>query len=1044
MIRYFAAHPTAANIVMLAIIAIGLATLPFLNKETFPEIQGDQVKVTVAYPGASPVDVEEGICRPLEEAMEDVSYLKEQRCIAIDNLGSMVVVMQEQGTMQSFMDDIKSVVDAIDHFPEASELPIVEELGRTDLVVSLAITAPITKTELKALAEHYRLALLKLSAVSIVKVKGFTAQQLKISVSPEQLHAYQLSIEDVAHLIHQQATDLPTGTIESRDAKYQIRFENQRRTVAEMGDLVILNTQAGGVVRLRDFATIEVGFADSGRRVEIDGQAAAVLDIHKNSTEDTLEIFHQVDQFVQQENQRLPPSTQLIITQDNASIVQDRLSLLMKNGLQGLVLAGLVLFIFFNARYTFWIILGLPVSFLGGLVVMSVLGVTINMISMIALLMAIGILMDDAMVISESVAVHYRQAKIQFLASRIGNGDGQNHQMPFELVVDAVVSGVKQVYGGVLASFLTSAMLFGSLFMLTGEVGQIMKVLPIVLLAVLTISLVEAFLILPSHLSHSLYKMKNPKAWRVLVERSFDTVRNTLGRWVESAIRYQYCVVGLAIALLIISVSFFSSGILKFTFFPTLEGNILEARILMPQGTRTNETEKIVVALLKTLQQSVKKMPEETQGELVQHIRVNFGENLDAGTEGSHVATISLDLLNAEKRVGSVNQLRQLWLETSQSQPSIMADAIAIQFKEPAIGPGGHAIEFRLQGDDLDALSSASGALQEWLQRYQGVFNLMDDLHPSKQQLIVRPQAGYLNASADASRVAGQIRSAYEGKKVMDIYHQGDPYEVVVKLDTKNEDALEQFYQLPIMTAVSEMVPLSSIMTISSRRGYARISRMNQSRTVSVLGDVDTAVANTQEIMDHTWAHYMPKLKAQYPSIDVAIEGEVKSSEETNRSVIQGFVLAIFGVYLLLALQFGNYREPVVVLMNVPLAFIGVIWGHLLMGLNFTMPSMIGFVALAGVVVNDSILLVGLMKRYQHTDQSFSVAAGRAVSDRFRAIFLTSITTVAGLFPMLLEESLQAQVLVPLVCSVVFGMLASTVLILFVLPCAYAIVCQNR
>ncbi|MEO0972969.1 MAG: efflux RND transporter permease subunit [Pseudomonadota bacterium] len=484
MIRFFAAHPTAANIMMFAILLLGLAALPSLNKETFPEVEQYEVQVSVAYPGASASDVEEGICNRLEDSTDGISYLKERRCEARDNTGSLTLEMHEHGDLQQFLDDVNSAVDAITELPEEAEEPTVVELGRTALVATLAITADLPQPELKALAEYYRLQLLGLPEVSIVDVAGFSTHELSVRVNADTLRSYKLSVQDVVNAIQQEALDLPAGEVDAASRTYQIRVENQRRTVDELSDLVILSDEKGGLLRLGDIATVVDTFSDSEVRAELDGRPAALLNVSKNSTDDTLEVFDAVSEFVARENARLPESTRLVITEDTASVVRDRLNLLLKNGWQGLLLATLALFLFFTWRYTFWVAMGLPISFIGGLAVMSLLGLTINMISMVALLMAIGILMDDAIVLSESIDAEYR------------NG---------ETPLQAAINGVSNVGRGVLSSFATSAMLFGSLLFLEGDMGQVMGVLPVVLLSVLTISLVEAFLILPHH-----YLTKSP------------------------------------------------------------------------------------------------------------------------------------------------------------------------------------------------------------------------------------------------------------------------------------------------------------------------------------------------------------------------------------------------------------------------------------------------------------------------------------------------------------------------------------------------------
>jgi HAE1 family hydrophobic/amphiphilic exporter-1 len=1016
MIRYFAAHPTAANILMFIILLLGLAALPELNKETFPEIKPYKVQVTVNYFGASASEVEEGICNRLEDSTDGISFLEERSCEARDNVGIMVLDMLESGNMQQFIDDINAAVDGITDFPDDAEDPIVDELGRTTAVVNVAISADLTPAELKLLAEYYRNRLLALAEIPMVDVNGFSGHELSVRIKAETLRRYRLSIQDIANLVRQQALDLPAGILESDERWYQIRVENGRRSVDQLADLVVLNDARGGQLRLGDIATIVDEFSDPELRAELNGRPAALLQVRKNSNDDTLTVFNAVQDFVIRENERLPDSTRLVITQDSASIVKDRLELLIRNGWQGLLLATLTLFLFFSWRYTFWVALGLPISFVGGLLVMSFVGISINMISMVALLMAIGILMDDAIVISESIENESRAGKSPLEAS---------------------ISGIEKVGRGVLSSFITSAMLFGSLLFLKGDMGQVMGVLPVVLLSVLTISLVEAFLILPHHLLHSLQRHQHePKAqWRRAFELRFEGLRERVGAAADLAIKFRYLTLGIALGLFVITLSLFPAGLIKFKAFPDLEGNQLEARIIMQQGTPFDRTEALVARLLASLEQARQQLPAETEGDLIRHVQVFYSNNADAGEEGPHLATISLDLLDAEKRVTSLNELRNLWTELT----GPIAGVVSVQFKEPQLGPAGQAISIRLQHDDLQQLSSAAWELQTWLGGYPGVSNLMNDLRLGKPQFTVSLLPGALSSGLNTEQLAQQLRAAYQGVKVDDVFRGREAYEINVKLDTDRQNALRDFEQLSLVNKQGVDIPLSAIARVQEKREFSRIMRINRQRTATISGDIDPQIANTNEVINDTRERFLNELQQRYPGMYISLEGEVKNSKETNFSILTGFVLGIFGVYFLLSFQFRNYLEPLVVLMNIPLALIGVIWGHKLMGLDITMPSMIGFVSLAGVVVNDSILLVEFVKRRSLEGMTMHNAVGQAVRDRFRAIFLTSITTIAGMLPLLSETSLQAQILVPLVASVVFGMISSTFLLLLVLPAAYAI-----
>ena len=779
---------------------------------------------------------------------------------------------------------------------------------------------------------------------------------------------------------------------------------------------MILGNEKGGEIRLGDIARIEDKFDRPEERIEINGRPAALLKVSKNTIDDSLTVLDAVTGFVEKENVRLPQGTQLTLTQDHASIVKQRLKLLITNGWQGLILATLTLLLFFNWRYTIWVALGLPISFLGGLAILSGLGHSINMISMVALLMSIGILMDDAIVLSESIDHEYKKGK-----------------SPLQSAID----GTSRVISGVFASFLTSVLLFGSLLFMKGDLGQVLGVLPVVLISVLTISLLEAFLVLPHHLKHSLehfHHRELPK-WRQSFEAGFERLRERVGRAAEFAIRYRYATVGIAFALLVLSIGLIATGALKFKAFPDLEGDSLEARIILPQGTPLATTESVVHQLLTGLDQTNQSLGERESEPLIKNVQVAYSQNKDSAEQGAHLATISIDLLGAEKRISTLAEFIPLWRENSGDIP----DAISVQYKEPVVGPAGRAIEIRLSGHDLSRLSKASWDLQNWLRGYNGVYNLLDDLRPGKPQFSVQLRPGAISTGVNSQTVAAQLRAAYQGIKVSDIYKGREAYEINVKMDSPLSQAMSDFENMQIFTQSGQGIPLSSIAIIKEERDYARIGHVNHHRVVNIFGDIDAAVANTSEVLNDTKKQFLPVLKERYPEINISLKGEVESGGETNRSILTGFGLGLLGVFLLLSLQFKNYREPLIVMINIPLALIGAIWGHMIMGLDFTMPSMIGFVSLAGVVVNDSILLVVFVKHHASAGMHLHDAAAQAVRDRFRAIFLTSATTVAGMTPLLFETSMQAQVLVPIVTSLVFGMLASTLLIIFVLPSLYAI-----
>ena len=1017
MIRYFAAHPTVSNILIMAIIVAGLYSLNGLNKESFPLLAPSEVQVTVLYPGASPTDVEDGICNPLEDATDGISFLEEQECDARDNVAIFTLEMQEAGDIREFTDDIETAINAIQNFPENIEDPVIKQLGRTNPVANVALTSnKLTPTELKGLAEYYRDRLIALPEIPIVSLGGFSTHQLQILIQPDAQKKYGLGVNDIANLVATQAIELPAGVLQAKETSYQIKFDNVRKTADELADLIIINTPEGGEIKLGDIARIEDKFEKPEERVELNGEPAALLKISKNTVDDSLKVADALIEFVKRENSLLPEGTRLTIINDTSTSVRDRLQLLLRNGWQGLLLATLTLLLFFSWRYTFWIALGLPVSFLGGIALMVVFGVSLNMISMVALLMAIGILMDDAIVLSENIDQEYRKGKTP---------------------LDAAVDGTKRVFRGVFSSYLTSAFLFGSLLMMKGDLGQILGVLPVVLLSVLTISLIEAFLVLPHHLKRTLEHTQQtvPPKWRQRLEARFDQARQAVGRAAELAMQFRYVTVGIAVAVFILSVGLIATGTVKFKAFPDMEGNNIEARILLPQGTPLAETERVVDLLLDALHEANTSLSKNEAAPLVENVQVSYGEHGDVSENGTHLATLSVDLLNTEKRSTTNSELIRLWKENTGPLP----DVLNIQYKEPKVGAAGRAIHIRLNGQDLDELSKASWGVQNWLRGYEGVNNLLDDLRPGKPQYSIRLKPGALAAGIDSRSIATQLRSSYLEVKISEIYRGREAYEIVAKLDSQPGRELHDFDNFTVFSKTGQEIPLASVAYIADEREFSRIGRINHQRTVNIYGDVNADVANTSEVIAGLEKNFLADLQETYPDITVQLKGEVENGTETKLSILSGFAFGTIGVFLLLSLQFRNYREPIIVMINIPLALIGTIWGHLIMGLDFTLPSMIGFVSLAGIVVNDSILLVEFVKYHVKDGMAFHDAAKQAVSDRFRAIFLTSVTTIAGMTPLLFETSTQALILVPLVTSIVFGMLTSTVLIMLVLPAMYAI-----
>jgi len=1019
VIAWLALHQTAANLLMAAIMILGLIAAPGLQRETLPQVQNDEVEVRVPYPGATPEDVEDAVCRRLEDSLEGVPELVEVRCEAREGLGSAIAVMREGADMLRFLDDVKSAVDAIDDFPAQTELPVVEERGRTEPVISIAVTGPGDPVALKAYAEDLKDRLMARTDVADITINGFSEHHIRIEVPAWRLRQYGLSAVDLAAAVGRYSVGMPAGQLEGGAEDLVLRFDDQRKSAAAMRDLVVLSSAGGAAIRLGEIAEVSDRFDRPEEKILFNGRRAAVLDIAKNRSEDILDVLGAVKAFVAAEQERAPAGVTLALTQDRASVVQDRLDMLLRNGLQGLLLVFLVLWLFFSFRYSFWVAMGLPVSFLGALFILPMLDITINMIAMVGLLIGIGLLMDDAIVIAENVA------------ARMAKGDDPAH---------AAIAGARQVLPGILSSFATTVLVFGSLAFISGEIGQILRVMPIVLIVVISVSLLEAFWILPHHLSHSLAHAgrHSQPAFRRAFERGFDALRERwFGPLLDRAVDLRYLTLGLVVLLLLLAVSVPVGGRIKFVAFPDLDGDVVEARLLLPQGTPLARTEEVVAKLTAALERVNEHFrPRQPEGrDLVRNVMVIYGQNPDSFETGPHVARVVVDLLGTGLRDAPLGEVLNLWREES----GRLADVISVKFTEPDIGPAGRPIDLRLRGPDLDRMEAASRELRAWLEGFAGVLDLGDDLRPGKRELRVRlkPEAGAMGL--DARTVADQLHGAFQGIEV-DAFPVGtEDYEVDLRLAAADRVGPQDLDEFTVVGRDAAQVPLSVVAEVVETRGWARIHRVDGQRAVSIQGDVDRGQANARELLGLLRADFLPGLLTRYPELRFDVEGESRESAETSRSILRHVLLGLLGVYGLLALQLRGYLAPLTVLVVIPTALIGVVLGHLVMGLDLSMPSMVGMTSLFGVVVNDSILLVVFIREAQARGVSVPEAAKQAGRARFRPILLTSITTVAGLMPLLLEQSLQAQFLMPLAVSLAFGLATATLLALFLVPAVYGI-----
>ncbi|MBN4049826.1 efflux RND transporter permease subunit [bacterium AH-315-M10] len=1019
MIRAFAHHPTAANLLMLAIVLLGLLGAMQMNRQVFPEFDPGFVAVRVVYRGASAEDVEERVCQLIEQAVEGIEGVERTRSTSREGVCEMRVTVADGHAPGEVMRDIQNAVDQIDNFPENAEDPLIWEVKKQAPVLTVSMIAEMPDKDLLALAEQLKDELMALDGVSQVNLQGFSQHQIKVEVDREQLEAHKLTIHDVARQIQNQSLDLPAGSVETDERELNIRILDQRRFASAFRKVTIISSSGGARVPLGAIAKVRDSFEAPWQRARFNRKPCVNLEVTKTQSEDTISIAETIQEFLARRQQTLPPGVELVAWGDWSKPVKERLMMLIENGAIGFVLVFLVLWTFLNFRLAFWVALGIPVSFMGTLFILDSLGMTLDMVSMFSLIIALGIVVDDAIVLGENVYAHHGRGKPALLAA---------------------VDGTRQVSVGVMASMLTTIAVFFPLMTMKGEIGKVLRVMPFGVIAALSVSLLEGFLVLPHHLAHSLPDEPSPpNRLRAAIDRGLAWfIEVVYGRTLAWCVTHRAITISCVVSLLLISVGQLAGGRLNFTPFPKVDGDVVVCRILLPHGTPPGRTAKVVArveAALDTVNAHFKSQQPGGQ-DLLLYSSTVFGFNREADEAGSHVATIAVELLGADVRKTTCDQMMNRWREAVGE----VADVVSVTYAQLQVTPGGKAIEIQLVGKQLSDLKLSSVALQNKLREYPGIRNLTDDLRPGNQELRVQLKPSAISLGISSASLAQQLRAAFWGDPAQEFQRGGDSVEVRVRLDPRHRRSIADLEAFKVLTPTGQQVPLLEVADLALRRGYGKIVRVDGRRTVSISADVDPEQGNADKILASLERNYFSGFLGEHPGISLSLEGQRKDTGKTRDSVLRGFAIGLAVVYLLLALIFKSYVEPLIVMAAIPFGLIGAIWGHKLMGLDWTMPSMVGFVSLAGIVVNDSIVLLEFIKRELAAGAGLHDSILQGCKDRFRAVFLTSATTVAGLTPILLEKSMQAQFLIPMACSIAFGMLFATVLVLLLVPTLYCLI----
>ncbi|MGD9022580.1 MAG: efflux RND transporter permease subunit [Deltaproteobacteria bacterium] len=1027
LIAWFAGNHVAANLLMLFILLAGVVTGLTMKLEVFPETDLDQISISVAYPGASPAEVEEAIVRRIEENVAGLAGIKRIDSAAREGFGSVTIEVMQDWDLKELLDEVKAEVDRITTFPEEAEEPEVRELTRRVQVINVALYGEAQEATIKHLTEKTKDEIINLPGITYAEISGVRQAEIHIEISEETLRRYGLTLGKVAQAVRRASFDLPAGSVKTAGGEILVRTKGRRYYASDYQDIAVITGADGSKVTLGQMAELKDGFEDVDLTSRFQGKPSAIIEVYRVADQNALEVADTLKTYIEETRSSLPSGVQIDVYRDRSDILRSRINLLLRNMGIGLLLVSILLGVFLNVRLAFWVTLGIPISFAAGILVLPRLDVSINMISLFAFITVLGIVVDDAIVIGENI---YRKQD-QGLAG-----------------LDGAVQGAVEVGRPVIFAVLTTVAAFWPLLLGTGTMGKVMRNIPIVVIVVLLGSLVEALLILPAHLARSGHGTILPQASAMERKRVAQwlqwVIRGPYARLVNTCVRWRYATVGFGIAILMITLGTWKGGWIKFTLFPTIDSDTLICSLTMPAGTPIERTTQIVAHLEQSARRALAEV-DNTRAEdappLFQYSRALIGSQargrgpMAAGPQvGSHLAQVTIDLLEGEQRDVSAKKLAALWREKA----GVIPDVESMTFQS-VLFSAGNPVEVHLSLDDHDQLLAAADNLKEELERYPGVFDVGDSFLQGKpeMQLKLRPAARSLGLTLDD--LAQQVRHAFYGAEALRFQRDQDEVKVLVLYPESERKSLGDVEEMRIRSPDGSEVPFSHVAEVNMEQGYASIQRAQRLRVIKVTADVDEAVANANEVRMDLASRFLPELKNKYPGLRYSIEGEGKEQKESMADVVRGFLIALFAIYALLAIPFRSFAQPLVVMSAIPFGMIGAVAGHLIMGHNLSLLSLFGIVGLTGVVVNDSLVLIDATNRIRRQGADAQQAITQAGALRFRAIILTSLTTFAGLTPILLERSLQAQFLIPMAISLGFGVLFGTGITLVLVPCLYVI-----
>ena len=1038
-IEWFARNHVAANLLLMLMVVGGIAALPSIQQKSFPDIDIDVVSIGVSHLGAAPEEVEEGVCIRIEEEIQGINGIEKVTSSAAEGACGVSAELISGYPVDRALSEIKNAVDSISTFPVDTEKPIVSHLQVRRNALQIALFGDVPERTLKVYGERMRDEISALPDVTQVELSGARNYEISIEVSEETLRRHGLTLDQVAAAVRSGSLDRPGGSIKTSSGEVLLRTKGQAYTKEDFERIVVVTRNDGTRLLLGEIANVIDGFEEDDQFATFDGKPSVLIRVYRVGDQKVLELVSRVKKWVSEAGTRLPEGLEIEVWRDGAQSLRDRLDILVRNGRTGFILVFIVLALFLRLRLAFWVALGVPASFAGALAMFPILGISVDVISLFAFILVLGLLVDDAIVVGENVHRHQE------------SGDG---------ALVSAIRGTREVATPVIFGILTTVAAFLPLMISPGNYGQVFRVIAFVVVLCLMFSLIESQLILPAHLGRMKLgdgRNSEPVGQRKGISESWYRLQRATSGGLErlaqhryssalaTVLRWRYATLAGGIAILLITTSLVVFGYIKLTFFPPVESDYVTAQIVMPPGTAIEVTTAAVREVELAAQRMKAALDEDfgvDGGSIVRHIFMTVGQQTNSRNGPSFVRTgggtnlgeVAIELAGGDVRPIKAGVVEQRWRDETAPIPGIEE----LRFNS-ALFSGGDPIDIELAAADVTALEAAADRLKARLSEYAGVTDVADSFRDGKQEikLSLLPSAEPLGITLeDLSR---QVRQAFYGAEAQRIQRGRDDIRVMVRYPSAQRRSLSDLENLRIRATGGGEVPFYAVARVERGRGYATIKRADRRRVISVTADVDDTVANENEVIDDLRINFMPTLMTDYPGLSYDLEGVQREQKNTFEALKRNALIALALIYALLAVPLRSYGLPLIIMAVIPFGLVGAIAGHLIMQKNLSMMSIFGVVALSGVVVNSSLVLVHYVTQRSDEGVALADAVRAAGVARFRPIALTSLTTFAGLTPLLLERSVSAQFLIPMAISLAFGVVFASSISLFLVPSLYLI-----